>query len=120
VDFPLHLQVSAVSAPARAAIEAAGGSVTTVYYNRLGLRALLKVRGLDGAYVSRSAGSLLLLRSSSEPCLASQLPNNHPPNSYLDPNHHAPRSPTARGIRGAGPPPTQRAPRVAAARQRQV
>lgn len=35
-------QVSQVSERARAAIEAAGGSVTTVYYNQLGLRALLK------------------------------------------------------------------------------
>jgi large subunit ribosomal protein L15 len=38
---PLHLQVTAASAAARAAVEAAGGSVTTVYYNKLGLRALL-------------------------------------------------------------------------------
>jgi large subunit ribosomal protein L15 len=35
------LQVSAVSASARAAVESAGGSVRTVYYNKLGLRALL-------------------------------------------------------------------------------
>lgn len=33
-------QVSQASAIARQAIEAAGGSVTTVYYNALGLRAL--------------------------------------------------------------------------------
>ena len=39
---PLRLEVSQVSAAARAAIEAAGGAVTTVYYNQLGLRALLK------------------------------------------------------------------------------
>jgi large subunit ribosomal protein L15 len=39
---PVHLQVSAASAAARRAVEAAGGSVTTVYYNALGLRALLK------------------------------------------------------------------------------
>lgn len=45
MDRPLHLQVSAVSEQARQAVEAAGGSVTTVYYNRLGLRALLKVGG---------------------------------------------------------------------------
>lgn len=31
-----------MAASARAAIEAAGGSVTTVYYNQLGLRALLR------------------------------------------------------------------------------
>ena len=43
-DFqtPLHLQVSAVSKSAQHAVEQAGGSVTTVYYNQLGLRALLK------------------------------------------------------------------------------
>lgn len=35
-------QVSQVSETAKAAIEKAGGSVTTVYYNQLGLRALLK------------------------------------------------------------------------------
>ncbi|PRW50949.1 50S ribosomal L15 isoform B [Chlorella sorokiniana] len=39
---PVHLQVSGVSDSARAAIEKAGGSVTTVYYNQLGLRALVK------------------------------------------------------------------------------
>jgi len=35
-------QVSQVSAGAKDAIEKAGGSVTTVYYNQLGLRALLQ------------------------------------------------------------------------------
>ncbi|CAL8471237.1 g10779 [Coccomyxa elongata] len=39
---PLHLQVSQASASAVAAVERAGGSVTKVYYNKLGLRALLK------------------------------------------------------------------------------
>jgi large subunit ribosomal protein L15 len=38
----LNLEVTRCSASARAAVEAAGGSVTTVHYNRLGLRALLK------------------------------------------------------------------------------
>lgn len=38
----VNLQVSAISTPAREAIEKAGGSVTTVYYNPLGLRALLQ------------------------------------------------------------------------------
>ncbi|KAI8465220.1 MAG: hypothetical protein J3K34DRAFT_473612 [Monoraphidium minutum] len=47
VDIPLHLQVSACSAPARAAVEAAGGSVTAVYYNTLGLRALLKPEAFE-------------------------------------------------------------------------
>ena len=41
-DTPLHVQVVQCSATARKAIEATGGSVTTVYYNKLGLRALLK------------------------------------------------------------------------------
>jgi large subunit ribosomal protein L15 len=36
------LQVSQVSDVAKAAVEAAGGSVTTVYYNQLGLRALIR------------------------------------------------------------------------------
>ena len=36
------LQVSQVSEEAKAAVEAAGGSVTTVYYNQLGLRALVR------------------------------------------------------------------------------
>jgi large subunit ribosomal protein L15 len=34
---PVHLEVTSVSASARKAVEAAGGSVTTVYFNRLGL-----------------------------------------------------------------------------------
>ena len=38
----MHLQVSQVSAKAKEIIEAKGGSVTTVYYNALGLRALLR------------------------------------------------------------------------------
>lgn len=38
----LSLEVSAVSPAAKAAVEAAGGSVTTVYYNGLNLRALLR------------------------------------------------------------------------------
>jgi len=40
-DKLVHLQVSGVSATAREAVEKVGGSVTTVYYNKLGLRALL-------------------------------------------------------------------------------
>lgn len=38
----MQLEVSQASAAAREAVEAAGGRVTTVYYNDLGLRALLK------------------------------------------------------------------------------
>jgi large subunit ribosomal protein L15 len=41
---PMRLQVSAASAAARRAVERAGGALESVYYNRLGLRALLKVR----------------------------------------------------------------------------
>lgn len=41
IQTPLHLQVSEASDSARKAVQAAGGSVTTVYYNQLGLRALL-------------------------------------------------------------------------------
>lgn len=44
-SLPLQLQVSAADPEARAAVEGAGGRVTTVYYSQLGLRALLKVRG---------------------------------------------------------------------------
>lgn len=39
-DKQVHLQVSDVSDSAKAAIERCGGSVKTVYYNKLGLRAL--------------------------------------------------------------------------------
>lgn len=38
----LTLQVSRVTARAKVAVEAAGGSVRKVYYNKLGLKALLK------------------------------------------------------------------------------
>lgn len=52
VRMPLHLQVSSVSPEALRLVEAAGGSVTRVYYTRLGLRALLKVwaRGVSGVW----------------------------------------------------------------------
>eukprot|EP00877_Chromochloris_zofingiensis_P012213 jgi/Chrzof1/7245/Cz02g16100.t1 len=40
--MPLHLQVSAVTPEAKHAVEQAGGTVVTTYYNQLGLRALLK------------------------------------------------------------------------------
>ena len=38
----MHLQVSQASQAARQAVERAGGSVTTVYYNPLGLKALTR------------------------------------------------------------------------------
>ena len=41
IQSPVHLQVSQASETARKAVQAAGGTVTTVYYNQLGLRALL-------------------------------------------------------------------------------
>ncbi|CAK9158134.1 unnamed protein product [Ilex paraguariensis] len=42
VTWPIHLEVSRVTVRAKAAVEAAGGSVRRVYYNKLGFRALLK------------------------------------------------------------------------------
>ncbi|KAL6993036.1 hypothetical protein U1Q18_011154 [Sarracenia purpurea var. burkii] len=42
ITWPIHLEVSRVTVRAKAAVEAAGGSVRRVYYNQLGLRALLK------------------------------------------------------------------------------
>lgn len=42
VNIPLHIEVSAVSPAARAAVDAAGGAVTAVYYNALNLRAFLR------------------------------------------------------------------------------
>ena len=42
ITRPIHLEVSAASSRARQAVEAAGGSVATVYFNALGLRALLR------------------------------------------------------------------------------
>jgi len=43
---PVDLEVSRASRSAKAAVEAAGGSVREVWYNRLGLRALLKPEAL--------------------------------------------------------------------------
>ncbi|KAL3829397.1 hypothetical protein ACJIZ3_018199 [Penstemon smallii] len=42
IQWPIHLEVSRVTVRAKAAVEAAGGSVRRVYYNKLGFRALLK------------------------------------------------------------------------------
>ncbi|XP_041998211.1 50S ribosomal protein L15-like [Salvia splendens] len=42
IEWPIHLEVSRVTVRAKAAVEAAGGTVRRVYYNKLGLRALLK------------------------------------------------------------------------------
>ncbi|KAF8661835.1 hypothetical protein HU200_056792 [Digitaria exilis] len=42
IKWPIHLEVSRTTARAKAAVEAAGGTVRLVYYNKLGFRALLK------------------------------------------------------------------------------
>jgi large subunit ribosomal protein L15 len=42
IKWPIHLEVSRTTARAKAAVEAAGGTVRLVYYNNLGFRALLK------------------------------------------------------------------------------
>ncbi|CAI0555025.1 unnamed protein product [Linum tenue] len=42
IVWPIHIEVSRVTVRAKAAVEAAGGSVRRVHYNKLGLRALLK------------------------------------------------------------------------------
>ncbi|KFK28157.1 hypothetical protein AALP_AA8G479900 [Arabis alpina] len=42
IKWPLHFEVSRVTVRAKEAVEAAGGSVRRVYYNKLGLKALLK------------------------------------------------------------------------------
>ncbi|KAL3537692.1 hypothetical protein ACH5RR_001058 [Cinchona calisaya] len=42
IEWPIHLEVSRVTVRAKQVVEAAGGSVRRVYYNKLGLRALLK------------------------------------------------------------------------------
>lgn len=42
IKWPIHLEVSRVTVRAKAAVEAAGGTVRRVYYNKLGFRALLK------------------------------------------------------------------------------
>ncbi|KAK7271362.1 hypothetical protein RJT34_27188 [Clitoria ternatea] len=42
IKWPIHVEVSRVTARAKEAVETAGGSVRRVYYNKLGLRALIK------------------------------------------------------------------------------
>ncbi|EEF40170.1 50S ribosomal protein L15 [Ricinus communis] len=42
IKWPIHLEVTRVTVRAKQAVEAAGGSVRRVHYNKLGLRALLK------------------------------------------------------------------------------
>ncbi|KAF9601278.1 hypothetical protein IFM89_018388 [Coptis chinensis] len=47
IKWPIHLEVSRVTVRAKLAVEAAGGSVRKVYYNKLGFRALLKPEWFD-------------------------------------------------------------------------
>ncbi|KAK4780326.1 hypothetical protein SAY87_016432 [Trapa incisa] len=42
IQWPIHFEVSRVTVRAKEAVEAAGGSVRKVYYNKLGLKALVK------------------------------------------------------------------------------
>ncbi|RVW12280.1 50S ribosomal protein L15 [Vitis vinifera] len=42
IKWPIHFEVSRVTVRAKEAVEAAGGSVRRVYYNKLGFQALLK------------------------------------------------------------------------------
>ncbi|CAO2820529.1 unnamed protein product [Amaranthus hypochondriacus] len=42
IQWPIHLEVSRVTVRAKTAVEAAGGSVRKVHYNKLGFKALLK------------------------------------------------------------------------------
>ena len=59
---PIKIEVSRASDKAIAAIERAGGEITTVHYNRLALRALLKpekfAAGADGADSEDEGGSV--------------------------------------------------------------
>ena len=47
LSTPIHIEVSAASAAAIAAVEAAGGSIKSVYYTPLALRSLLKPHKFD-------------------------------------------------------------------------
>ncbi|XP_020260521.1 uncharacterized protein LOC109836890 [Asparagus officinalis] len=42
IKWPIHIEVSRVTVRAKEAVEALGGSVRKVFYNKLGLRALIK------------------------------------------------------------------------------
>jgi len=52
---PVHLEVMGASREAIAAVEARGGAVTARYYNRLGLRALLKPDKFEAKGVPKRA-----------------------------------------------------------------
>jgi len=51
---PITIEVTRASKSAIDVVEAAGGRVTTVYYNRLGLRALLKPHSFEGPLPRRA------------------------------------------------------------------
>ena len=51
----LDIEVSRASRKAIEAVEAAGGSITTVYYNKLGLRVLLKPEKFHECFMPRRA-----------------------------------------------------------------
>ncbi|OQR95018.1 50S ribosomal protein L15 [Thraustotheca clavata] len=52
---PINIEISQASEGAIAAIEKAGGSIKSVYYNRLGLRALLKPHKFEGKLLPQNA-----------------------------------------------------------------
>ena len=55
-DTPLHLEVQLATQKSIEAVERAGGSVTSVYYSRLTLRALLKPHRFEAAPVGKRHG----------------------------------------------------------------
>ncbi|KAF0694470.1 Aste57867_14638 [Aphanomyces stellatus] len=52
---PISIEVSEASQGAIQAVESAGGSIKSVYFNRLGLRALLKPHKFDGKQMPQQA-----------------------------------------------------------------
>jgi large subunit ribosomal protein L15 len=52
---PINIEVSQASAGAIEAVEKAGGSIKSVFYNRLGLRVLLKPHKFDGQPLPQKA-----------------------------------------------------------------
>lgn len=58
LQSPLHLEVQRADLDAIAAVERAGGTIETVYYNRVNLRALLKPHRFEAAPVGRRHGDM--------------------------------------------------------------
>lgn len=54
ITQPIHIHVSRASTEAIEAIEAAGGTVTTVHYNKLALRQLLRPHKFEGASIKEA------------------------------------------------------------------